>query len=156
MANYRRSMLKPSWGNTFVCWLLQGIWWNTEQILLVCSLLKETITAIMMLYKNMKAIVCSPGSDTNFFNIVARVLQGDTLASYLSIICLDYVLWTSIDLIKNKMASHQKKARNRRYPAETIIDADYADDLALLSQIHLLKLNLCCIVWFFIVLTELR
>ena len=38
--------------------------------------------------------------DTDYFDIVAGVLQGDTLAQYLFIICLDYVLRTSIDKIK--------------------------------------------------------
>ena len=33
----------------------------------------------MMLYKNMKAMVHSPDSNTNFFNIVTGILQGDTL-----------------------------------------------------------------------------
>ena len=55
-----------------------------------------------MLYKNMKARVYSPDGDSDFFDIVAGVLQGDTLASYLFNICLDYVLWESIDLIKEK------------------------------------------------------
>ena len=41
----------------------------------------------------------SPDSDTDFFDLVAGVLQGDTLAPYLYISCLDYVLWMSIDLI---------------------------------------------------------
>ena len=31
----------------------------------------------MMLYKNMKAIVRSPDGDTDFFDIVTGVLQGD-------------------------------------------------------------------------------
>ena len=35
--------------------------------------------------------------ETDYFNIVAGVLQGDTLAPYLFIICLDYLLRTSID-----------------------------------------------------------
>ena len=74
-----------------------------EQILLASRLPKETIIAIMMLYKNTKVKVCSPDGDTKYFNIVARVLQVDTLARYLLIICPVYVLWTSIDLMK-KMA----------------------------------------------------
>ena len=45
-------------------------------------------------------MVCSPDSDTDFFDIVAGVLQGNTLAPYLYIICLDYVLRTTIDIIK--------------------------------------------------------
>ena len=44
-----------------------------------------------MLYKNMKAMVCLLDGDTDFFVIVAGVLQGDTLVSYLFIICLDYI-----------------------------------------------------------------
>ena len=38
--------------------------------------------------------------ETDYFDIVVCVLQGDTLAPYLFIICLDYVLRTSIDKMK--------------------------------------------------------
>ena len=54
----------------------------------------------MMLYKNMKVKVLSADGDTDFFDIVAGVLQGATLALYLFIICLDYILRTWIDLKK--------------------------------------------------------
>ena len=81
----------------------------------------------------MKVKVCSPDGDTDFFNIVAGVLQEDTLALYLFIICLDYVLLTSIDQIKENGFT-LKKARSKRYPAEATTDADYADDLVLLAQ----------------------
>ena len=59
-----------------------------EQILLAYGFHKETVTTIMMLYKNMKAMVYSPNGDTNFFDIVIEILQGDILASYLFILCL--------------------------------------------------------------------
>ena len=88
----------------------------------------------MMLYKNTKVKVRSPDGDTDYFNIVASVLQGDTLAPYLFIICLDYVLRMSIDLMKEngfKLA----KERSRSSPAQTITDADYADDIACLANI---------------------
>ena len=71
-----------------------------EKILLANELSKETVAAIMMLYKNTKAEVCSLDGDTDYFDIVAGVLQKDTLAPYLLIICLDNVLSTSIDLMK--------------------------------------------------------
>ena len=55
------------------------------------------------------------------------------LAPYLFIICLDYVLRTSIDKIKENGFELTKK-RSRRYPATTITDADYADDIAILAK----------------------
>ena len=84
-----------------------------------------------MLYKNMKVKVCSPKGDTDYFDIVAGVLQGDTLAPYLIIICLDYVLRTFIDLMKE---NGFKLAKERRYPAQTIKDTDNVDDIAPLAN----------------------
>ena len=86
-----------------------------------------------MLYRNTKVKVCSPDGDTDYFNIVAGVLQGDTLAPYLFIICLDYVLRMSIEKMKDD-GFKQMKERNRWYPAQTITDADYVDDIMLLAN----------------------
>ena len=72
--------------------------------------------------------------ETQYFDIVAGVLQGDTLAPYLLIICLDNVLRTSMDKIREN-GFELKKKRSRRYPAKTIIDPYYADDIALLANI---------------------
>ena len=72
-------------------------------------------------------LTTSPDGDTEYFDIVAGVLQGDTLAPYLFIICLDYVLRTSIDKIREN-GFELTKRRSKRYPAKTITDADYADD----------------------------
>ena len=91
------------------------------------------VAAITILYRNTKVKVRSPDGDTEYFDIVAGVLQGDTLALYLFIICLDYVLRTSIDKIKENGFELTKK-RSRRYPATTITDADYADDIAILAN----------------------
>ena len=84
-------------------------------------------------YRNTKVKVCSPDGDTEYFDIVAGVLQGDTLAPYLFIICLDYMLRTSIDKIRENSFELTKK-RSRRYPAKTITDADYAYDIAILAN----------------------
>ena len=86
-----------------------------------------------MLYKNTNVNFRSPDRDTDCFDIVAGVLQGNTIAPYRFIICLDYVLRTSMDKMKDngfKLA----KERSRRYPAQTITDADYADGIALLAN----------------------
>ena len=87
----------------------------------------------MILYRNIKVKVRSPDGDTEYFDIIAGVLQEDTLAPYLFIICLDYVLRTSIDKIRENGFGLTKK-RSRRYPTKTITDADYADDIALLAN----------------------
>ena len=104
-----------------------------EQSLLVYGLPKETVAAITIFNRNTKVKVRSPDGDTEYFDIVAGVLQGDTLAPYLFIICLDYVLRTSINKIREKDFELTKK-RSRRYPAKTITDTDYADDIAILAN----------------------
>ena len=95
-----------------------------EQILLAYDIPKETVAAITILYRNTKVKVRSLYGDTEYF---------DTLALYLFIICLDYVLRTSIDKIRENGFELTKK-RSRRYPAKTITDADYADDIAILAN----------------------
>ena len=104
-----------------------------EQILLAYGILKETVAAIMILYRNTKVKVRSPNGDTDYFDIVAGLLQGDRLAPYLFMICLHYVLRTYIDKIKEN-GFKLTKERSRRCPAKTITDADYADDTALLAN----------------------
>ena len=70
---------------------------------------------------------------SDFFDIVAGVLLGDTLALYLFIICPDYVLQKSIDLIKENGFT-LKTAKSRQYPSESNTDADDADDIVLLTN----------------------
>ena len=65
-----------------------------------------------------------PG-DTYYSDIVAGVHQGDTLGPYLLIICLDYVKDNGFKFVTE---------RSRRYTAQTITEADYADDIALLAN----------------------
>ena len=84
----------------------------------------------MMLYRNTKVKVRSSDGNTDYFDIV---LQGDRIVAYLFIIWLDYVLTTSIDKIKEN-GFKLTKERIRWYPAQTIMDADYADDIALLAN----------------------
>ena len=76
----------------------------------------------------------------------ATVMQGDTLAPYLFIICRDYILQTSIDIMKENVFSLE----NRQEVGNTLhklLDADYADDITLpafkptqaKSQLHSLE-----------------
>ena len=61
-----------------------------EQIRLAYGLPKETVIAIMMLYRITEFKVCSPDGDRDILDIVAGVMQGDTL-THQFIIFLDYI-----------------------------------------------------------------
>ena len=76
-----------------------------------------------MLYKNRKVKVQSPDGDTDSFDILAGVQQGDALAPYLFVIYLDFLLRTSIDLMKENGFTLATE-KSRRYPAQTITDVD--------------------------------
>ena len=103
-----------------------------EQILLAYGLPKETVAAITILYRNTKVKVRSSDGDTEYFDIVTGVLQGNMLAPYLFIICLLYGLRTSIDKIREGFELTKK--RSIRYPAKTITDADYVDAIVILAN----------------------
>ena len=90
-----------------------------EQILLAWGIPIETVAAIMILCRNTKVKVRSPDGETDYFDIVAGILQGDILAPYLFIICLDYVLRTSIDKIKENGFELTKK-RSTMYSAKNL------------------------------------
>ena len=78
-----------------------------------------------MVYKGIKAMIRSPEEGIDFLDFVTGVLQEDIYAPFRFIICLNYILW--IGLLLEKLIS-------RYNPAETITDAVYADDLALLAN----------------------
>ena len=81
----------------------------------------------------MKVKVRSPDGENDYFDIVAGVLQGHTLARYLFLTCLDYMLRMSIDKMKDN-GFKLIKERSRRYPTLTIMDVDNADDIAFLAN----------------------
>ena len=121
---FRQSCGKSGQSSIYIAWGL---------FMLYGGILPETVAAITILYRNTKVKVRSPDGDAEYFDIVAGVLQGYTLALYLFIICLDYVLRTSIDKIRENGFELTKK-RSRMYPAKTITDADYADNIAILAN----------------------
>ena len=116
-----------------------------EQILLAYGLPKESIPAIKILYRNTKVKVRSPDGDIEYFDIVAGVLQRNTLDPSHFIICLDYVLRTSIDKIRENGFELTKK-RSRRYPAKTNTDDNYADDIAILANTPTKPKNYCILL----------
>ena len=89
------------------------------------------IRAIKLLYESSFSRVQTADGLTDFFKTLGGVLQGDTLAPFLFIIVLDYVL-------RNCMSEENgltiRPRQSRRVPSVKVTDLDFADDLALLSD----------------------
>ena len=62
------------------------------EILLAYGILKRLVEAIKLSYNSLKANINSPDRETEYFDIHAGVMQGDTLAPYMFVITLDYVM----------------------------------------------------------------
>ena len=76
----------------------------------------------------------SPDGDTEFYKIHAGVLQDDTPAPFLFIIALDYAM-KKATRNPSETGFTIEPSRSRRYQAFIETDTDYADDIALLSDI---------------------
>ena len=94
---------------------------------------EETVCAIIMIYRNTRSMVRSPDIDKPYFEITTGVLQGNTLAPFLFIICLDYILNTSL-YNNRELGFTLTERKGRRIPAEQITDTEYADDIAVISN----------------------
>ena len=98
----------------------------------------RVINAIKCIYDNSSSCVRVGNELTKEFPVSTGVLQGDTLAPFLFIIVLDYVL---------RHSSEGFGFHTNLDPDNLITDLDFADDIALLddsndnAQKHLRKLN---------------
>ena len=95
---------------------------------------EKIVSAIAATYSETQAKVRTPDGDTESFQILAGVLQGDTLAPFLFIIALDYALRSAISGQEEKMGFTLTKKASRRIPAKMLTDLDFADDISLLSD----------------------
>ena len=95
-----------------------------------CNLLR----AIKATCDNLKAKVVSPDGDTQYFNICAGVMQGDTLAPSLFVTVLDYALRKAVTGREEDLGFTLVKRQSKRHPALCLCDLDFADDLVLLSN----------------------
>ena len=81
------------------------------KILRAYELPERPVRAIEIMYEGTKAKVVSPDGDTELFDILAGVLQGDTLAPYLFIIALDYALRQALSGKEEEFGFHLKNSR---------------------------------------------
>ena len=91
------------------------------------------VQLISRLYTGTKAKVVTADGITEVFDILAGVLQGDTLAPYLFIIVVDYIMTVAIDDVSDPGFT-LKPARSRRVAAEKLADVEFADDVALVTD----------------------
>ena len=87
------------------------------------------IANVMQFCIGTSAVVATAHGNTEIFSTTSGVLQGDTLAPFLFIILLDYVLReTLLDSIDGFTITPR---RSSRYPAVRIGALVYADDIAI-------------------------
>ena len=104
------------------------------KILMAYDVPPKLLNSISKMYENTQARVISPDGETEYFEILLGVLQGDTLAPYLFVIVLDYVLRNTFKGREEELGFRLHRRRSSRVPAVHITDLDFADDLAVLVE----------------------
>ena len=91
----------------------------------------KIVSAIAATYSETWAKVRTPDGDTEPFEILAGVLQGDTLALFLFIVALDYALRCAITGREEELGFTLTRRASSRVPAKTLPDLDFADNISL-------------------------
>ncbi|CAF4122059.1 unnamed protein product, partial [Rotaria magnacalcarata] len=97
----------------------------------------KIVKAIEAIYHHSKSVVLVDGNVSKEFNVTTGVLQGDTLAPFLFIVVIDYIMKNvQLDHANEKGESGfiTNERQSRRQPATTINDLEFADDIALFES----------------------
>ena len=92
------------------------------------------VMSFAMMYKNTKAKVVTDEGCSEEFEIFSGILQGDTLAPLLFIICVDFCMLNATFSKENELGFTLERAKSRRYPKEVVTNLDFVDDITLLSD----------------------
>jgi hypothetical protein len=92
----------------------------------------ETIDGIGSMYNGTSAFVRTSVGPSSLFSTSTGVLQGDTLAPFLFVIVIDYVLRHAFP--NDDLGIELSRRRSSRHPAVRLSVLAYADDIALLSR----------------------
>ena len=95
---------------------------------------EDTVKAIAIMYDNPTIFVQTTDGPTREFHTTTGILQGDTLAPYLFVIVVDYILRQSVDTLNSKGIdiTPNKTLRDKN---KYLTDLDYADDIALTATL---------------------
>ena len=109
-----------------------------QKIMVAYGIPGKVVEMIMRLYNGSKAHVMTPDGPSDEFNITAGVLQGDTLAPFLFVIIVDWVMRNAIEEAGEGVGfslHNSSRSSNRPHgsPSERT-DLDFADDISLLSN----------------------
>ena len=105
------------------------------QILRVYGVPEQLVSATGLLYTGIKAKVLSPdGGQTEFFEILGGVLQGDSFAPYIFTIMIDYAMRQAIGNDALELGFKLNRKISRRHNTNVITDLDFADDIALVRE----------------------
>ncbi len=107
--------------------------WNyIKSILISYNIPIKLVNAIMSIYDGATAKVCTNDGISDNIDLNTGVLQGDTLAPYIFVIVIDYILRNALNDIT--LGFKYKDKISSRYPAKYITDLAFADDISLLSS----------------------
>ena len=107
------------------------------KILRAYGIPEAIVQLIEGIYTGTKAKVVTADGITEIIDILAGVLQGDTLAPYLFnmfIIVIDYIMTVTIEDDELDSGFTLRPARSRRIGAEKIADIEFVDDVALITD----------------------
>ena len=112
-------------------------WTWIRAVLLHYNVPEELVAAVMSMYNGAQAKVRYNNDQfTNYIDLSIGVLQGDTLAPYLFVIVLDYVMREALSdqtlglKIANRVGTKSRPTCLEKY----ITDLDFADDIMLISD----------------------
>ena len=105
-----------------------------KKILKAYDIPPNLLNCIMKMYEDTRAKVISPDGETDFFQIISGVLQGDTLAPYLFVIVLDHVMCNIFNGKEEEFGFKLHRRRSSRIKPVTVTDLDFADDLAITTE----------------------
>ena len=114
------------------------------KILKTYGILSRLLRAIDAMYSGTRSKVVTPDGDTEEFEIAAGVLQGDTLAPFIFVIVLDYVLRRAISGRESELGFMFHLKAVEQNPEKVITDLVFADDIALIHLEMLIGHRGCC------------